>query len=136
MSSALAMVLTAAMAVGDVPGKDMGEVEESLHLDGEWTGTLLEDNGEVWQLELGEGELKARSDKEVASPLHVGFIIDEGCGRLRIDWPLPYDALGIYKQEGDYLEICLRDGHQRRPTSFQAINGQGLFILHRVKPRK
>lgn len=134
--STLAIILAVGMVIGSGPEKVTGEMEENLHLQGDWVGESWGDDGVVWQVKLRDGDLCFSSGKEVASPLPVAFIVDEGHGRFRVDWPLPGDSLGIYKQEGDHLVMCCRDGHQGRPTSFRLGSGQLLLILNRVKPRK
>jgi hypothetical protein len=129
--SAWAMILTAALVVGNDPlPKTSGEVELGLDLSGTWEGTLHAGHGNVYRIRLTRDrcrwELKNRT-AEYDNPLR-----DDGGGRLLLkNRP---GRLGIYRQETDRLTICLATG--RRPTSFSEQDGQTLLTLHRVKPRK
>jgi hypothetical protein len=121
MSSALAMILTAAMAIpGDGPEKVSAEMEQGLDLSGTWKGfngdRVMEDRFKL---------LIAKSDSWV----------DEGAGQVRFKIRgLTY--YGMYEQRGDRLKICFAGGGKDRPTRFQGGCGQTLIIVHRVKPRK
>ena len=127
--SALAMILMAGMAAGDMPGKAMGEAEERLDLCGEWTGTL-EFSGNVYQALLTRTQLRIWNRKGRARFDHP--FTDESNGNLHLtETP---DDLGIYQQVGDSLTICFRKG--MRPTTYSASAGHYLLTLHRVKPRK
>jgi hypothetical protein len=139
MSSALAMVLMAGMAV---PGNDpnpekvTGEVEQGLDLSGEWEGTSTDG--------IAMGEVRLVKDKGKATVHNpavraygrFGFkVVDEGGGRLRILIG-ERESLGIYRyQDDDHVIICVSQ-HGLRPQSFCCGDGQELTILHRVKPRK
>lgn len=141
--SALAMILTAAMAVpGDGPEKVSGEIAEQQRLDlrGEWKGKLSKYDrkyGEIAaKVHLSGGRLKAEDNAkpdEFVADVPVSFI-DEGDGkfRLRLDEDQLY--LGIYRQEGDRLIACFGDKH--RPNEFKLTERRGLIILHRAKSRK
>jgi uncharacterized protein (TIGR03067 family) len=135
MSSALAMIVTAAMVVpGDMPEKVSGEMEERLDLRGEWEGRWWPNKDASLEVTLRDGSIQL-SDKSRPSLPVVFKIIDEAEGVLHVQ----YDASrhhGIYKWDNDRLVLCLREANKGRPTSFQARDGQQLFILHRVKPRK
>ena len=138
MSSALAMVLTAAMAVpANGPEKVSGEVEQGLDLRGEWEGLLWKEQGDfIW---VGYRDLvgvKGLSYREGELVYRRRFnVVDEGNGMLRATLGR-MERLGIYQRQSDRLIICLRDAENGRPTSFKGGNGQHLLILHRVKPRK
>jgi hypothetical protein len=132
--SVLAMILTAAMVVpGDGPKMESGEVEQQLDLNGVWQGiikygdktrdVIFNDSGLcVW--EGGNGSLS------------LWEVHDEGQGRFRFVEDSRRTYAGIYEQREDYLAICYRKESEGRPASFRATDGQGLLILHRVKPRK
>ncbi|HWG45449.1 MAG TPA: hypothetical protein VN688_21985 [Gemmataceae bacterium] len=133
MSSALAMVLMATMAVpGNGPEKVSGEMEQWLDLSSEWKGirrgSLVEEH-----IGLINGRL-VELVNQFALPLGEK-VIDEGGGRFRVRlWDK--DFLGIYCQEGTKLTICFRYAHEGYPTSFEVGKHQPLLILHRVKPGK
>jgi hypothetical protein len=121
MSSAFAMVLVAAMAVPGIgPEKVSGEMDQGLDLRGEWEALWWNDEGIIsW----------------FCFDALCFDVVDEGRGKLRATmWQ--GRQLGIYQRQGDQLNICLRDAEDGRPTSFKGGDGQDLFILHRVKPRK
>jgi hypothetical protein len=135
MSSALAMVLTAAMAVpGNGPEKVSGEVEQGLDLRGEWEGTWRNPGwpGEADDLIYLSGTKFSISVKGSPFISFYHTIVDEGDNKLRFSEGLA----GIYRQDGGRITICLRAADKGRPTDFQAGNGQHLITLHRVKPRK
>ena|SRR5262245_33573684 len=143
MSSALAMVLMAAMAIpGNGPEKVSGEVEQGLDLSGKWEAICYRPGGGVLRGQASiseEGGLSISGQQGPArrggqGRFHIAFgkVIDEGSGHIRSQNSL---GIGIYKQEGDRLLICFGyDKH--RPTSFRAGDGQFLLILRRVKPGK
>jgi hypothetical protein len=145
--SALAMILTAAMAVpGDGPEKVTGKIAEEaklqrLDLSGDWKGkwTL---NGHTYDVMLRDGALH-----RFACPCQqVGLIrelmpftfIDEGRGKLKINspWSRNGHSLGIYRQQGDKLVIYYCDAEKGRPTAFRAGEEHNVLIFHRVKSRK
>ncbi len=128
--SALAMILTAAMAVGDVLKQELGEVQQELDLGGTWEGIVHAIDGNVYQVHLTCDRCRWESKDRMAE--YDNPFRDEGGGRLhRHNRP---DCLGIYRQESDRLIICLGYGH--RPTTYHATDSQSLLILHRVKSRK
>jgi hypothetical protein len=101
MSSALAIILAAGMAVGNGPEKVSGEREQWLDLRGEWEGTLMHG--------IGQGSILIREGIWC-----LNNMTDEGRGELRVGrgesrW------LGIYRQDGDRLIICNREARQGRP---------------------
>jgi hypothetical protein len=105
--STLVLILTAAMAVpGNGPKMVSAEMERKLDIQGEWTPSDL-----------------------------LSGIVDDGGGNVRMEYRNGWH-LGIWKQEGDRLVICLREPGFGRPIDFQVRNEQELLILHRVKPRK
>ncbi len=125
--SALAMILTAAMAVpGDGPKKVSGEmVQQRLDLSGEWRSYFK------GVLDLSKGEIN----------LERLSIIDEGAGRLRlklrsVDNIGFYTCYGIYEQNGDRLKICFAFDGKSRPTRFHHGGGQYLYDLRRVTSSK
>jgi hypothetical protein len=137
MSSILAMVLMAAMAV---PGNGLemvsAEMEERLDLSGEWEGTWWLPEGQVYPATMDNRLLFGD-----AFPPHEGAIFfrtpsfrDEGIGKFRIE---PKDTnsrwLGIYEQHEGHLLLCFGEDGEQRPRSFRGGDGQHLLILHRVK---
>ena len=57
MSSALVMVLMAAMAVpGNGPEKVAGEVKQELDMNGRWEGTFLNVGGIMWKTVIEDGK--------------------------------------------------------------------------------
>jgi hypothetical protein len=139
MSSTLAMVLIAAMAVpGNGPEMVSGEMkQERLDLSGEWVGERRFGDGQIWQTELSKGEFKFKEGKELVSLLPVEFIKDEGNGRLRIDFPLiEVTILGLYKRENGRIIMCWGELRKERPSSFRAAKAESILILHRIKPGK
>ena len=133
MSSVLAMVLMAAMAIpGNGPEKVSGEMEQELDLSGEWKG--------VWSVNepgWGAGNDVARLAKGKLNDCVLGRVVDEGHGRCRfhLDDVL---CLGIYRQDGGCLVICFRYACSERgyPRTFETGGKRHLLILHRVKPGK
>jgi hypothetical protein len=135
MSSALAMVLTAAMAVpGNGPERVSGEMEGRLDLSGEWEGFCFDASGRTYPAELGDGGLDLMAGKQWHWSIPLVNLIDEGDGKFHI--PDVPRIQGIYRQHGDHLLLCFRIGSGERPTSFRGGDGQDFLILHRVKPRK
>ena len=140
--SALAMILTAAMAVpANGPEKVSGEIAEPqrqpLDLKGQWKAVLYRDG----QVLKGEATLSVCWKFNVRVPLPkpgemrffpIGTVVDEGDGNLRVG---PFDYLGIYERDEDRLRICFSEG-QHRPTSFQAGEGRTLLILRCIKSGK
>ena len=135
MSSALAMVLTAAMVV-PASGPEMvsGEIEDRLDLSGAWEGTMLDESGSVFLVCYGEGLLQVGMPGiTFTTPFEP---IEEGHGRFRLnDGQLP--VLGIYKWESGRVFICRGYPGKARPPSFHVgIEQHSLIILHRVQPGK
>ncbi len=120
--SALAMILTAVLAVpGDGPKKVPAEMVEKLDLSGEWEGTWRDSLGCLWKAKLRNSQLECKREDMIArGTLNSSDVKKEG----------------IYKCEGDRLFICFAPGQDKRPTAFRGGEGQELFILRRVKPRK
>jgi hypothetical protein len=129
--STLAMILTAAMVVpGDGPKMESREIEQGLDLSGTWEGTFHAIDGEVWTIHLTRARCRCESKRAMSE--YDNPFRDDGGGKLHIhNRP---GRLGIYRQEGDHLIICL--GDEYRPTTFRTTDGQNLLILHRVKPSK
>jgi hypothetical protein len=141
MSSALAIVLTAAMAVpGNGPERVSGEMEQGLDLRGEWEGIWWHGSDCAGVAEWSDGMIMGRfGDSPCFLFLFLNwcFIKDEGDGRcLYENFPGDRDRLGIYEQDADRLVICIGRTDKRRPSSFTTGDDRHLLILHRVKPRK
>jgi hypothetical protein len=128
MSSALAMILAAAMAVpGNGPEAVSGEMEQGLDLRGEWEGEWRIAAGGVRQFELSNGRMSI--------PDILFQIRCQDGNRLRIQWDEDF-YLGIYQRCDDRVLICLRDANYGLPTSFGLDERQIILILRRVKPRE
>jgi hypothetical protein len=132
MSSALAMVLMAGMAVPGIgPEMVSAEVEQRLDLRGMWEGTRWNDKKVSCYVCYKSGWL--------ASPFEIAAWVfelsDEGRGNVKIKSDKG-DFLGIYQQDGNRTVICYRAESKGRPISFWAGDGQHLLILRRVKPGK
>lgn len=136
MSSALAVVLTAAMAVpGNGPEMVSAEMEQGLDLRGEWEGWLDNGAGLIYTANLKENRLVAR--RGVGSIQFPRFLVKEdGKGTIQVTLGSGRVIKGIFRYEGDGVLICIRPDGNGRPKSFQADDNQFLVILHRVKPRK
>jgi hypothetical protein len=139
MSSALAMILAAGMAVPGIgPEKVSGEVEQALDLRGEWEGNWRLADGPLYYATIdGQFIFGAVAPGEGGILFRVSSFIDEGKGRFRIQ-PKDDDRrwLGIYEQGDDHVRMCFGEEGKLRPTVFRGGNGQHLIILHRVKSRK
>lgn len=127
--SALAMILTAAMAVpGDGPERVSGELSQMRRLD-------LRGK---WKLEFLGGTLEPLSREEVIRALRIQ---DMGEGRLRMALPKTYKGdlvfipyTGTYRQERDRVVIHFRIVAEKTPTAFRDHFPQGCIILHRIEP--
>jgi hypothetical protein len=134
--SALAMILTAAMAVpGNGPEMDLGEIVEVQRLDlsGEWEGTLCSPPDSISPVALEKGHIHflARNGS-----LGQRFVcVQEGASTMRARWS-GETYLGIFRYEEGELRLCFSKAGRERPTSFQSGAYRWLLILHRVKPRK
>jgi hypothetical protein len=126
MSSALAMVLTAAMAVpGNGPEMVSAEMEQKLDLRGEWV------------IPLPDGSEITASGEDIT---HAWKLRDEGNGHFRMTLTFlgseaPME--GTYRQDGDQIALSVRDTADD-PFDTGRWSGGGIhyIILHRVKPRK
>lgn len=137
--SALAMILTAAMAVpGDGPEKMSGETErkqQPLDLKGQWKAVVYW-KGQVIKGEAAivDGQLQVK--EHWYNHIHIirfGRVVDEGHGNLHLD----SGNLGIYEQDGNELRICVSTFKDKsRPTSFRAAEKQCLLILSRLPSTK
>jgi hypothetical protein len=134
MSSALAMVLTAAMVVpGNGPEMVSAEMEQRLDLRGEWEGT--------WHYSVeGTRRVVITGNRLffITGACAVGrpFVcVQESAGTFRAHWD-GEACLGIYRYDGGRLLLCVREASKGYPTSFRAGAVQDLLILHRVQPRK
>jgi hypothetical protein len=125
--SALAMILTAAMAVsGDGPERVSGETRQiKLDLRGEW------------KLEFDGGTLESLSREELLRALRIQ---DMGEGKLRMALPKSYKGdlvfipyTGTYRQEKDRVVIHFRMVVEKTPTAFRDHFRRGCIILHRIK---
>lgn len=127
--SAVAMILTAAMAVpADLPEKVSGEMVQGLDLSREWEGTLRSKQGKECRVRIDPKWIFLESD-EGKIGLGTKNLVDEGNGKLRFR-----GSLGLYRYEKDRLLICIGDGKSRPLTIGQEYGS--LLILHRAKSRK
>ena len=137
MSSAVAMVLVTAMAIpGSGPEKLSGETERGLDLRGHWrvTYSCISGQTDKWLAIVEGGHFNLRSEDKTLT-INYGEVRDEGCGDIR--WTGgPRELLGIYRQDGDQVIVCLREANSGRPTSFSTKDNQDIMILRRVKPHK
>ncbi len=129
------------MAVpGIEPDKVSGEIERGLNLRGEWEGKEWRGNGEVFKVEVRDGELTGESLTEkgvILVPLEISRIVDEGHGKFKVKWSSSgIRFTGIYRQDDNRVILCFPIADDGHPTSFRAGDGQHLLTLHRVKPRK
>ncbi|HEY7308374.1 MAG TPA: hypothetical protein VH643_03325 [Gemmataceae bacterium] len=146
MSSALAMILTAAMAVpGNGSEKTSGETTDNLRFTGRWEGTLTlcwQDNNENYiaaVLSDGVLTLHRRYDGDPYSSSCVFsscVFTDTGKGtvRLRLGKSV-YE--GIYRIEREDILLCFKTTG-KRPSSFKVRAGTMLFTLRRekIRPKK
>jgi hypothetical protein len=135
MSSALAMVLTAAMAVpGNGPETVSAEMEQGLDLSGRWEGVYINADEGMMEARLRDGGIGLATGE--GGSFIKSIFTDEGGGSVRfiLNDAAPY--LGIYEQQEDDIVICFRFTDDGRPTSIRVADGPYLLILHRVKPRK
>jgi hypothetical protein len=137
MSSALAMVLMAAMTVpGSGPEKVSSDVDERLNLGGQWTVTYHCVSGQTdeWVAIVEGGHFKLRS-KDKTLTINFGEVQDEGRGNIR--WTGgPRELLGIYRRYGDRVIISFREASTGRPKYFNTEKDQDIIILDRGKPAK
>jgi hypothetical protein len=136
MSSALAMVLMAAIAIpGNGPEKVSGEMVQELDLSGKWEGTFRLDDFLIGA-EMTAGILNIKEGfLPETNPLRV---INEGDGRLCL-MEMEQDrvfALGIYMWERHCVIFHIRADEKGRPLSFDDVRDTCIYNLHRVKPRK
>jgi hypothetical protein len=142
MSSALAMVLMAAMAIpGNGPEMVSAEMEQGLDLRGDWEGTCKTSDGTDWEAQLHFPRFSTRRGHLTltaggALNFQAVTLTDEGAGRLRITWSDGVIFPGIYEQQDDRAVICFSRAERGYPTEFRGGDGQHLLILRRVKPRK
>jgi hypothetical protein len=136
MSSALAMILTAAMTVpGNGPEMVSDEMEQGLDLSGKWEGILLFEDGTVHLAKLANNFLETFNNKG-HSVMGCGWAhLDEGGGRCKFRL-VGKHYYGIYKQEANRVTISICFDGKGYPTSFNGGDNQWLLILRRVKPRK
>jgi len=132
MSSELAMILTAAMAVPG-SGPEAKAAPERPLLPGEWEGTRTDGAGATWKVVLRDGKLTGTIEEFSFS---IEFKpIDEGDGKMRVKFD-DLRCVGIYKRERDRITICFRTDGKERETEFSSGGPRELFILHRVKRNK
>jgi hypothetical protein len=130
MSSALAMVLAAGMAVpGSGPEKVSGKTVQLLDLRGEWEGT--------WINSFGPADVKLRGNwLRLGGRFTVRFSYsDAGEGKLRLviaDYP----RTALYRRAGSNIIICWSTHGKEWPDSIRVTENQEIYILHRVKPGK
>jgi len=133
--SALAMIVTAAMAVpGDGSEKVSAEMEQGLDLSGEWEGTFWDSeakNKKMWTAILSDEWLVVEQGIDTRRMLWQ--MTDEGGGKVRVKLSGTV-YLGIYRHESDRITIALRDSKRGRPFAFRFGDDQSLLILRRAKP--
>jgi hypothetical protein len=140
MSSALAMVLTAAMAVpGSGPEQVSAEMEQGLDLRGKWEGYLFQSARKPCRVWLQGTELRELlKDGEYVT--HKIEFTDAGQGAVNITLAVrgieTISYRGVYKHEDARLLIRFSQSGVPGRTSFQAGTRQCLLFLCRVKPRK
>ena len=129
-----ALALAAGLMLGSGPESVSGETDPGLDLQGDWVGVwqFTTPREEVsWDAYLHNGRLSIWPTNccglEFRPWAEWDFKwVDEGAGKLRRG-----DLIGIYRWDGDRLDICCCDPSKGRPTSFQAGNRQYLLILRR-----
>src|SRR5262245_46202881 len=133
MSSALAMVLMAAMVVpGNGAEKVSWEMEQGLDLSGEWEGTFGSKGGQAWtwNARLSSGILKCWDQQNRQRGQGQVRFVDKGGGKVSVgfgDKPLFFHH-GTYKQESDLIVISYPVGPKK--------DRQIIITLRRVKPGK
>lgn len=134
MSSALVMILTAAMAVpGNGPEMVSAEMEQVLDLRGKWEGEWEDMQCQRFKARIEDGLLDLDYEGGDRRVMHIK-ITNKGQGRFCITLR-GVNFLGVYRQDGNRMIFCLRDPEDR-PTYLWNGGAQARFILHRVKPRK
>jgi hypothetical protein len=135
MTSALAMVLAAAMAVpGSGTEAVSGETEQGLDLRGRWEGVYINADEGMMEARLLDGGIGLATGE--GGSFVKSIFSDEGGGKVRFILNDAAKYLGIYEQQGDRVVICFRFADDGWPSSIRIAQGQHLLILHRVKPRK
>jgi hypothetical protein len=134
MSSALAMVLMAAMAVpGNGPEKVSVEIEQGLDLTGEWEGVWLDSKGGT-KVRLQDGELFLRPMP--CTILLIPFSV-KSAGKRQLQLKINGSShRARYRCEDDRVVICYSEVGEKCPDSMRLDKGREFLILHRVKPGK
>jgi hypothetical protein len=130
--SNLMLLMAAGLAIGNGPANIPGDLVEQLDLSGNWEGTAPSSFPQlVTQVEVAEGRIRFHGEgiTILTTPWKV---IDEGNGRLRIEWKAFSTASGIYRWSGNRLIICYRHAGKGLPTQFRVGGGNSLLILRRV----
>lgn len=106
------------------PESSSNEIVQGLDLSGKWEGCWWFDNGKPLRTELKDDMIVAFDGREIRI-LDISWITDEGGGKMRVEWLCSEDGwtYGIYRQDGDWLEMCFYNRHGPRPTSFQTDDG-------------
>jgi hypothetical protein len=132
----LTMALAAALLAGSAPEKVSGEMDQKLDLRGYWVGTWEDATTPKGGVRM-KAEQLGDSFSFAKDPDILIFAClpmeDEGRGRMTLEDDAPSVFLGIYRQTGDRLLICLGTNGLNRPTSFRPGKGQSLLTLYRVR---
>ena len=137
MSSALAMVLMAAMAVpANGPEKVSGEVkDERLDLRGDWRGTSVNSEGRRQVVYVRDGRLMYQSVnvwRSYTDDINFARLADVGANRFQAEsQDERFTYFGIDTRDGDRLTICFR--RSEYPKTFRAGSGQVFLTLERVR---
>jgi len=140
--------LLAALLAAPAPDPGGSAKEDLKKLQGEWSPTAIQINGEkAPDKKLARTKLVVKDDKFTA--LEDGEVSDESTVRLdpakeprAID--LAFTAgpdkdksvQGIYKLDGDVLTVCVAEPGKDRPKEFASAEGSGhiLLVFKRAKP--
>lgn len=135
MMPILALFVAAGLMPSSGPEKISGEVvQDALDLSGKWEGTL-----DPYETSMDNGGQISVKYHPAFSELFGTEIVDEGDGRLRMQWGernCRSTHKGIYRQNGDHLIICFQRADYGVPSTFRTDDRQYLLELRRIKKRK
>jgi hypothetical protein len=132
--STLVLMLAAMAVPGNGPEMVSAEMEQGLDLRGKWESICLAGDNLLFWAEVTAGDITLSTPDGTMT--NIWKVTDEGKGRLSVKYHRTPPVVGIYSRTDGHLLICEADLGKERPTSFKVVNGQTLYILHRVKPRK